>query len=115
MLSTLIFSLYGEALITAASAAYEKIACCDVGEDNPLDLISARYLSREHTQSEKQRCPLAALVTDVSQRNTTVRDVYTRVFRGFVKNLTDISNLDSEKALQNAVLMIGGVAIARVK
>lgn len=104
--------LYGESIITAAKLAYTNYGCVE-GAENILKRVAGRYLGQMDAMSDGQKCPLAALITDVSQRDDTVRDVYTRVFKGFVKRLQDIPGMTSEKAMQNAVLMIGGVAIGR--
>ncbi|RDH42585.1 TetR/AcrR family transcriptional regulator [Zooshikella ganghwensis] len=73
------------------------------------------YLSVAHRKGEEMACPLAFLVSDVSQQNDTVRDVYTKVFKGFVTRLSESTqeNISNQQALQSAVLMIGGMAIAR--
>lgn len=78
-----------------------------------LSDIANSYLGQEHFKSLDMRCPLSSLITDVTQRDEVVRGVYTRVFTGFVERLANETGVSREDALQKAVLMIGGMAIAR--
>lgn len=84
--------------------------------DKPLSVneLVKRYLSVEHVQGEGGGCPLAFLVTDMGQGDDQVRDAYTHVFRKLAGHIgaAQEPSLDAE-ALRRAVLMIGGVAVAR--
>ncbi|MBU2712987.1 TetR/AcrR family transcriptional regulator [Zooshikella harenae] len=102
--------LYAEAIRDAA------LKSIHAQEDAPpVSERIAKYLSLEHRKGESMACPLAFLVSDVSQQNNTVRDVYTKVFKGFVKKLTESSkeHISDQEALKSAVLMVGGMAVAR--
>ena len=72
----------------------------------------------EHRQGNIFRCPLAFLTTDITQRDEQVRDAYTRVFKGFVNNLDkhlvqQNGTKDTTRSMQQAVMLVGGLAIAR--
>lgn len=109
--------LYAESILSAAKRISKRI---DPNIPNALDfnhLISA-YLSKEHADGNSYNCPLAFLTTDITQRDDQVRDAYTKVFKGFVRFMEQrLSHTDSdqasEHAMQNAVMMIGGIALAR--
>lgn len=109
--------LYAESILSAAKRISKRI---DPAASNALDfdhLISA-YLSKEHADGRSYNCPLAFLTTDITQRDDQVREAYTRVFKGFVRFMElrldpDSQTESSEQSLQNAVMMIGGIALAR--
>ncbi|MDN3525227.1 TetR/AcrR family transcriptional regulator [Halomonas sabkhae] len=74
------------------------------------------YLSDAHRRGENVNCPLACLVSDVAQRDDQVREAYTRLFDGFVAHCQPAEEeapKNRQRALQQAVTMIGGMAIAR--
>ncbi|MBW5802112.1 TetR/AcrR family transcriptional regulator [Halomonas elongata] len=74
------------------------------------------YLSEAHRRGEDVNCPLACLVSDVAQQDDQVREAYTRLFSGFVAHCQTAGEEALEnrrRALQQAVTMIGGMAIAR--
>ncbi|WP_163831356.1 TetR/AcrR family transcriptional regulator [Spartinivicinus ruber] len=108
--------LYAESIITAATNGSDSLQQFSSSTQS-FDYLIKAYLSQEHRAGDEMHCPLAFLVTDVSQRDDTVRNVYTQAFKGFVNRLSTIKqnpkSLSTETALQNAVLMIGGLAIAR--
>lgn len=102
--------LYAQAISKAAQVAYKRrpIGC-------PKDMkdFAQYYLSTEHRdQDNKQACPLAFLVSDINQQDNQVKATYTQTFKRFVKQAELITH-DREKALQSAVLMIGGLALSR--
>lgn len=107
-------ALYAEAIGVAAIRARDHIL-----ERTPatpcLADIAERYLSRERADGGRDSCPLAFLATDIQQRNQQVRDAYVRVFKGFVTNIARADKRDEQdsSALQAAVLMVGGLALAR--
>ena len=78
------------------------------------DELIRRYLSTEHVAGDNGGCPLAFLVTDIGQGDDQVQDAYTHVFRRLVDRLSaaDVAHTDAD-ALRAAVLMVGGVAVAR--
>ncbi|MBT1065015.1 TetR/AcrR family transcriptional regulator [Bowmanella sp. Y26] len=100
-------ALYSEAILTAAKNSISRLP-----PQPSHTQLTEGYLSEEHVKGQGRRCPLAFLVTDISQRDETVRDTYTRMFQGMV-NMLESGGLCREKALQQAVLMVGGVAIGR--
>lgn len=109
--------LYAEAIIAAAIQTGDQL-----NPDNPkapsLDQLVQFYLSMEHRQGERFRCPLAFLATDITQRDDQVRDAYTSVFKGFLKHLTAHlqrrnGDIDRARIMQVAVMMIGGLAVSR--
>jgi TetR/AcrR family transcriptional repressor of nem operon len=105
--------LYAEAIVTAAKAARQNVL--EPLPANPgIREVAERYLSSEHRQGLDDSCPLAFLTTDIQQRDDQVRGAYTRVFKSFAQAIEPTGSDDlSPEALQTAVLMIGGVAIAR--
>ncbi|WP_051559939.1 TetR/AcrR family transcriptional regulator [Marinobacterium jannaschii] len=105
-------ALYAESMKFAARQAVNGVkARCSSA--SPHQMIET-YLSQQHRSGDPFRCPLAFLITDVSQQDEAVRQTYTRLFRGFVENLSpQHSAAEREQLLQQAVMMIGGMAIAR--
>ena len=99
--------LYAKAIVAGALQAAEQYS-----SDAPADEIVDRYLSIDHVQGVHTHCPLAFLTSDISQRDTQVRHAYTRVFNGLVARLQQ-GDTCREKAIQQAILMVGGVAISR--
>jgi len=118
--------LYGEAILEAAKTARETRLNSAHGTDLSIERLICAYLSEEHLGDENLHCPLAFLIGDITQRNDGVRDIWTRVFRGLVDILhrqsaqpaskqqgSEPHDAGYDRALQRAVMMIGGVAIAR--
>lgn len=101
--------LYAEALRCAGLEHHARLkdAC-------PRDRVLA-YLSDAHREAETFNCPLACLITDVAQQDERVRDTYTRLFAGFVDHCqgTDSDPEERKQAMQQAVALIGGIAISR--
>lgn len=101
--------LYAEALQHAAQANVSRLE-----GTTPRQRVFG-YLSEAHRHGHSINCPLACLVSDVAQQDKRVRDTYTRLFAGFVARCqqTDGTAEERERALQQAVTLIGGMAIAR--
>jgi len=107
--------LYSEAMKHAASRRFRY------AQENPQDPESALnigklvsgYLSDMHLHTESSGCPLAFLVTDVAQQDDAIRETYTRLFSGMAEQVQGASKAKRDQVLQNMVMMIGGVAIAR--
>lgn len=99
--------LYAEAIVVAARQGVERLGL-DAGPE-----ARDRYLSREHLEGEAGLCPLASLVSDVAQQDPLVRESYTRLFRGFIDRVAGGGEDARQQTLQRAVMMIGGLAIAR--
>ena len=81
-----------------------------------LQTLIAGYISQEHIDPTSLPCPLAFLVTDVSQHDSRVRETYTEIFQGFVANLANLTTNQTRErqvSLAAATLMIGAVAIGR--
>nr|WP_300315219.1 TetR family transcriptional regulator [Halomonas sp.] len=75
----------------------------------------AAYLSLAPHTSEIS-CPLACLVSDVAHRDGQVRDTYTDLLEGFICRFLCEENrspASRQRALMQAVAMIGSLAIAR--
>ncbi|MDN4501899.1 TetR family transcriptional regulator [Alteromonadaceae bacterium BrNp21-10] len=99
--------LYAESIVAGAIMA----AAQHIKEASVQDIVSG-YLTKEHVAGTGQHCPLAFLTTDISQRDSQVRQAYTTVFNGLIKRLQK-DGLHRSQAIKQAVLMIGGVAISR--
>ena len=105
------FELYEEAILKAGRAAMQHF---EENSASSEDLIK-NYLSEEHLLSDDIRCPLACLVSDVAHDDVRVKQTYTKIFKGFLKNLQEKPESGNEESavLLKAVLMIGGMALAR--
>ncbi|PAJ74612.1 TetR family transcriptional regulator [Pseudoalteromonas sp. NBT06-2] len=102
--------LYSQAIIKGAKAAQVRKP---KNSNDSLINIAQYYLSQTHRDNTvEQPCPLAFLVSDISQQNKEVKNTYTKIFKGFVNQVNTHTD-DQQKALQSAVLMIGGLAISR--
>ncbi len=93
-------------------------------QESSLEQTCQSYLSMAHRNSEQFQCPLAFLISDVAQRDELVRNAWTETFRGFIQLIqrkqqndtsseTATNTAVTQKALQTAVMMIGGLAVAR--
>lgn len=106
--------LYAQAIIHSATAAHSRLT--EGLEDKAqLNAVAERYLSMDHKNGAESSCPLAFLATDIHQRDSRVRNTYTKVFKGFLNNLAQTDGKDSfdSESIQQAVMMIGGLALAR--
>jgi TetR/AcrR family transcriptional repressor of nem operon len=102
--------LYSQALIKGATVAQTRKP---KNSNASLINIAQYYLSQTHRdECEEPPCPLAFLVSDISQQDEDIKNTYTKMFKGFVKQANEHTE-DQQKALQSAVLMIGGLAISR--
>ena len=103
--------LYEEAIIAAGIAAAQRI---DSITSDHIGIIE-NYLSEENLSSNEICCPMACLVSDVAHDDERVKDIYTRLYKGFTKHLANFDNTerDEDKILLQSVLMIGGLALAR--
>ncbi|SDK51569.1 TetR/AcrR family transcriptional regulator [Billgrantia gudaonensis] len=109
------FASKGELYAMALRHAAQEGAARVEQESDPCARM-ALYLSETHLYSEDLLCPLACLVSDVAQQEERVRETYTRLLEGFIAFYAGQSEPDSparRQALQQAVTMIGGMAIAR--
>lgn len=107
--------LYQESLQRAAVQRFRQVLDDPEDTESGLDfdrLVEA-YLSPEHPMGNKGGCPMAFLVTDIAQRDDEVRSTYTRLLSGMLRRVEEATGNDRNTALQQIVLMVGGVAIAR--
>ncbi|WP_019029316.1 TetR/AcrR family transcriptional regulator [Colwellia piezophila] len=102
--------LYAQAIKKAATVAYQRKP---VNCPQDMNKFSQYYLSPEHRDDQyKQACPLAFLVSDISQQDSQVKATYTTILQAFIEQ-AELLCQSREKALQSAVLMIGGLALSR--
>jgi TetR/AcrR family transcriptional repressor of nem operon len=102
--------LYAQAITKASQVAYHRkpINCPQNMND-----FAQYYLSAEHRDNNnEQACPLAFLVSDISQQDTQVKATYTKTLQAFIAQAQALTG-SREKALQSTVLMIGGLALSR--
>ncbi|EAR59697.1 TetR/AcrR family transcriptional regulator [Neptuniibacter caesariensis] len=106
--------LYAEAILGAARQAKSRTM---EHPENTLSAIIEYYLSDTHRRGEDICCPLAFLTTDIHQRDDNVRSTYTRVLQGFIEIIREAmpegQKISETEAMHKAVMMIGGLAIAR--
>lgn len=104
--------LYEQAIIDAGLKA---AAHFNQGSQS-LDQLIDNYLSEAHLDSHDIRCPMACLVSDVAHDDERVKHTYTKMLKGFTAQLHSSGKTTTDQydqALLQAVLMIGGMAIAR--
>lgn len=102
--------LYSQSLIKGAQTAQTRKP---KNSNASLVNIAQYYLSQTHRdECEEAPCPLAFLVSDISQQDEEIKNTYTKMFKGFVEQANTHTE-DQQKALQSVVLMIGGLAISR--
>ncbi|MBA1262366.1 TetR/AcrR family transcriptional regulator [Stutzerimonas stutzeri] len=106
--------IYAEAIryaFKAGSARLEELGA------NGLGTLVDGYLQLAHTEGESMQCPLAFMATDVTRREPAVRHVYSMALQSFVRRLEaslEASSAENrQRALQIAIALIGGVALAR--
>ncbi|WP_221795975.1 TetR/AcrR family transcriptional regulator [Oceanobacter mangrovi] len=104
--------LYRHAMSQAAHRMFRQVQPDDGWQFDRRRLIEG-YLSDPHVNSDGVGCPLAFLITDVAQQQPDIRDTYTALFANMAERFTQDSPEQRQNVLQNMVMMIGGVAIAR--
>lgn len=76
-----------------------------------------RYLGREHCGSSEFGCPLAALVSEVSRADETVKASFEELVRNLQERLASNAgpgaNSGGEKALAVVSMCVGGLGLAR--
>jgi TetR/AcrR family transcriptional repressor of nem operon len=81
--------------------------------NHDMALYAQYYLSKQHRDDDlQQACPLAFLVSDITQQNEQVKNAYTETLQHFIDQVEQ-SCEKRDQALQSVVLMIGGLAISR--
>lgn len=72
------------------------------------------YLTPDPLGPDELACPLACLVTDIAQRDETLKKVYEQLFSGFVQHLRQLNpNLNRQLAMCCAASLIGTQAVAK--
>lgn len=110
--------LYAEAVLEAAQKSIvTKFPKTDEVNEPLLSQLLSNYLDISHVRQEQEPCPLAFLVTDVSNGEDRVRAAYTKVYKRLVAYINKVLPIEissrREKALSLTAIMIGGVAISR--
>ncbi len=112
--------LYTEAMTWAGIRRFRYALGADSADQPTVDSappslnrLVETYLSEEHISGQHGGCPMAFLVTDIAQRDEPVRSCYTRLLKGMLGKMSEVAQVDRPQVLQNMVMMIGGVAIAR--
>lgn len=101
--------LYSQAVFTAALLAKKEHSY----KIKSIENIAENYLTPQHRDETVDNCcPLAFLISDITQQDTQVKNAYTKIFQGFLFHVEQVSN-NSTSALQSAALMIGGLALAK--
>jgi len=102
--------LYSQSVVKAATLASNRhLTQCS----GTIESLTQAYLSQQHRDSEGiTPCPLAFLVSDISQQDEMVRNTYTRIFKAFSETAKSFSD-DENIGLQTAAMMIGGLAISK--
>jgi TetR/AcrR family transcriptional repressor of nem operon len=102
--------LYAQAISKAGIEAYKRKP---VNCPQNLKDFAQYYLSTEHRDNNyQQACPLAFLVSDINQQDSQVKETYTKTLKTFIDQAQSLTT-SRERALQSAVLMIGGLALSR--
>jgi len=112
--------LYAEAVIKASQnskifEANETLAC----DREFIQALINGYLNKNHISQKSPPCPLAFLATDVANEEKQVREVYTKIFKGFVnmmnaRAINKTTTKTENQMMALAAMMIGGVAVGRV-
>lgn len=101
--------LYQCAIIAGAKQAKRILA---MAGERDVSKIAEHYLAIGDAEHHDIYCPLAFFVTDMTQRDEAIRDTYTRALAGYIELLQGMQ-LPAARARQAAVMMIGGLALAR--
>lgn len=101
--------LYSEALVFGV----KRLSRDRLSQATDMNDLIETYLSKAHVNSTQEACPLAFLVSDIAQQDSSNRDSYQKVLKGFAKGLSHLTQCHDDKALLSCILMIGGVALAR--
>lgn len=112
--------LYSEAILfAAANSGLVKAENSLLNDQAFFHAVINNYLHKNHIEQKTAPCSLAFLTTDVANEEKAVRDVYTKVFRGFVKIMHKRAENMGKKQIADqhmmaiVAMMIGGVAVGR--
>lgn len=102
--------LFEEAMVNASKATAELLS-----QGNPfVENIIENYLSEMHLESAEVRCPLSSLVSDAAHQDERIKKTYTKIFKGLSAHIAKTTGESApDTALLQAVLMVGGMAVAR--
>lgn len=100
-----------EQLLARRRASIEDMDPSLTGEERRA-LVAAFYLSRKRRDSTAQACPIPATVGEMSRLPDEFRDVLSQHVELMAAQLA-ASPEDTDKALADMALMIGGLALAR--
>lgn len=100
-----------EQLLARRRASIDDMDPSLTGEERRA-LVAAFYLSRKHRDSTTQACPIPATVGEMSRLPDEFRDVLNQHVELMAAQLA-ASPEDTDKALADMALMIGGLALAR--
>jgi len=112
--------LYAESIVTSALAMKDFLNPLHPSAP-PFNSLISHYLSSSHMNGTSMRCPLAFLVSDITQQDAQVKAAYTKVFKGFTLYLkqrlekqddVEGGNAHSQSLLY-AATMIGSLSLAR--
>lgn len=82
------------------------------GEQSRADIL-ADYLDPQQLKQVHETCTLATLTGDVAKSDALTRQAYTNVFKKLVSELGgEPGSAEQQKAMQTAVLALGGVMLA---
>lgn len=101
--------LYQYAILAGARQAK---ALLEQAEEFTVSSIAEHYLRLGDASHPESFCPLAFFVTDMTQRDSKIRNTYTQALKGYIEILESMA-LSPDKARQAAVMMIGGLALSR--
>ncbi len=102
--------LYAQAITKTSELAQQRLAA---NIHVNIESLANNYLSQHHkNDTQQQACPLAFLVLDITQQDEQVREAYSHTFNRFVEYAEKLTS-SREKTLQNTVLMIGGMTLAK--
>lgn len=103
--------LYEEAIYCAGSAAAEHFG----RGTNSLDNIIDNYLSEDHLKLSDIPCPMSCLVSEVAHDDERIKQIYTKMLKGFSSHLGQLSSRKQHEDTQllQTILLVGGMAVAR--
>ncbi|MCF5109969.1 TetR/AcrR family transcriptional regulator, partial [Pseudomonas gessardii] len=100
-----------ERLLARRRASIDDMDSSLTGEERRT-LVAAFYLSRKHRDSTAQACPIPATVGEMNRLPDEFRNVLNQHVELMAAQLA-ASPEDTDKALADMALMIGGLALAR--
>ncbi|CAH0261604.1 HTH-type transcriptional regulator AcrR [Agrobacterium fabrum] len=106
-------NVYVEAMRHAATHGPMAALNEQTGEQSLKDMIRG-YLDMGHVRQDGPLCLLAFLVTDITNQQPEIRDIYKQIFEDLISRVTKLKMTEEpDTVLALTALMIGGVAVAR--